>query len=171
MTNTPVPADRIQRQRLFLGQVPLLQSDPQAPTSADNTEVIEGTWQHHSKTWRYDFPWCHGGKEEVTVKPIGEQDEWESRRLWCAVAKGIREAILRPRVGRRAALRWVFSGWLLIDRFYCWWCVCIEQTTPAAEGWSCCRDDLATEAFRIYWKRSSLCVLSRLRAFNVSNFA
>ncbi|GFZ48928.1 Protein KES1 [Saitozyma sp. JCM 24511] len=29
-------------------------------------------------------------KEEVTVKPVEEQDEWESRRLWEKVAKGIR---------------------------------------------------------------------------------
>jgi hypothetical protein len=29
-------------------------------------------------------------KEEVTVKPVEEQDEWESRRLWVKVAKGIR---------------------------------------------------------------------------------
>ena len=27
----------------------------------------------------------------MTVKPIAEQSEWESRRLWGAVAKGIRE--------------------------------------------------------------------------------
>jgi len=29
-------------------------------------------------------------KEEVVVKPIAEQSEWESRRLWENVAKGIR---------------------------------------------------------------------------------
>ena len=29
-------------------------------------------------------------KEEVTVKPISEQGEWESRKLWEKVAKGIR---------------------------------------------------------------------------------
>ena len=32
-----------------------------------------------------------GPKEEVTVAPLEEMDEWESRRLWRAVAKGIRE--------------------------------------------------------------------------------
>lgn len=30
-------------------------------------------------------------KEEVTVGSVGEQGEWESRRLWYGVAKGIRE--------------------------------------------------------------------------------
>ena len=29
-------------------------------------------------------------KEEITVKPIEEQGDWESRRLWEKVAKGIR---------------------------------------------------------------------------------
>ena len=32
-----------------------------------------------------------GPKEEVTVKEIEEQDDWESRRLWRWVAKGIRD--------------------------------------------------------------------------------
>lgn len=27
----------------------------------------------------------------MTVKPVEEQGEWESRKLWGAVAKGIRE--------------------------------------------------------------------------------
>lgn len=30
-------------------------------------------------------------KEEVTVKPVEEQGEWESRKLWAPVANGIRE--------------------------------------------------------------------------------
>jgi len=30
-------------------------------------------------------------KEEVTVAPIEEQNEWESRKLWFNVSKGIRE--------------------------------------------------------------------------------
>ena len=29
-------------------------------------------------------------KEDVTVKPISEQGEWESRRLWEKVAQGIK---------------------------------------------------------------------------------
>lgn len=29
-------------------------------------------------------------KEEVSVKPIEQQGEWESRKLWVKVAKGIR---------------------------------------------------------------------------------
>jgi hypothetical protein len=30
-------------------------------------------------------------KEEVTVKPVEQQEEFESRKLWSLVAKGIRE--------------------------------------------------------------------------------
>lgn len=33
-----------------------------------------------------------GPKEEVSTMPIEEQDEWESRKLWRLVAKGIRES-------------------------------------------------------------------------------
>lgn len=32
-----------------------------------------------------------GAKEEVSVKEVDEQGEWESRKLWKLVAKGIRE--------------------------------------------------------------------------------
>ena len=32
-----------------------------------------------------------GPKEEVTVQPVEEQGEWESRALWLKVARGIRE--------------------------------------------------------------------------------
>ena len=31
-----------------------------------------------------------GPKEEVAVKPIEEQEKWESRRLWKNVSTGIR---------------------------------------------------------------------------------
>ena len=33
-----------------------------------------------------------GPKEEVTVRPVEDQGEWESRALWLKVAKGIRES-------------------------------------------------------------------------------
>jgi len=33
-----------------------------------------------------------GPKEEVTVRPVEKQGEWESRNLWFKVAKGIRES-------------------------------------------------------------------------------
>ncbi|EGN94716.1 hypothetical protein SERLA73DRAFT_155471 [Serpula lacrymans var. lacrymans S7.3] len=57
------------------------------------THVIEGTWHTTSKDTRSGatFHDVTTPKEEVTVKPIQEQDEWESRKLWFGVAKGIRE--------------------------------------------------------------------------------
>jgi hypothetical protein len=62
------------------------------PTSAHKTEVIEGTWHTTSKTSSgMTFHDVSSPKEEVTVKAIEEQTEWESRKLWGAVAKGIRE--------------------------------------------------------------------------------
>ncbi|KIM89944.1 hypothetical protein PILCRDRAFT_95024 [Piloderma croceum F 1598] len=62
------------------------------PTSDHKTEVIEGTWHTTSKTSSgMTFHDVSPPKEEVTVKSIEEQTEWESRKLWGAVAKGIRE--------------------------------------------------------------------------------
>ena len=37
------------------------------------------------------FTDVQGPKEEITVAPVEEMDEWESRKLWRYVAKGIRE--------------------------------------------------------------------------------
>ncbi|KAG1744420.1 hypothetical protein EDB19DRAFT_1894562 [Suillus lakei] len=55
--------------------------------------VIEGTWHttskdSHSGTAFHDVT---SPKEEITVAPLEEQGEWESRKLWHGVAKGIRE--------------------------------------------------------------------------------
>ncbi|KAF9238320.1 hypothetical protein BU15DRAFT_88391 [Melanogaster broomeanus] len=55
--------------------------------------VIQGTW-HTTSTDKQTGATFHdvtAPKEEVTVVPIEQQDEWESRRLWYGVAKGIRE--------------------------------------------------------------------------------
>jgi hypothetical protein len=54
--------------------------------------VVEGTWHTTSKTSTgLTFHDVTPPKEEVTVKPIEEQGEWESRKLWALVASGIRE--------------------------------------------------------------------------------
>lgn len=60
--------------------------------------MFEGLWHLTSKETTpgrgggaADFTDVQGAKEEVTVALVDEQDEWESRRLWRYVAKGIRE--------------------------------------------------------------------------------
>lgn len=55
--------------------------------------VIEGTWHTNSKDLHTGavFHDVTTPKEEVTVAPIEEQSEWESRKLWFGVSKGIRE--------------------------------------------------------------------------------
>ncbi|KAG0700496.1 hypothetical protein DFH29DRAFT_619431 [Suillus ampliporus] len=55
--------------------------------------VIEGTWHTTSKDMHSGaaFHDVTSPKEEITVAPIDEQSEWESRKLWFGVAKGIRE--------------------------------------------------------------------------------
>ena len=55
--------------------------------------VIQGTWHTTStdKSTGATFHDVTTPKEEVTVTPVEEQGEWESRRLWYGVSKGIRE--------------------------------------------------------------------------------
>ncbi|KAF8438560.1 hypothetical protein L210DRAFT_3612871 [Boletus edulis BED1] len=55
--------------------------------------VIQGTWHTTStdKSTGATFHDVTTPKEEVTVTPVEEQGEWESRRMWYGVAKGIRE--------------------------------------------------------------------------------
>ncbi|KIK94174.1 hypothetical protein PAXRUDRAFT_828257 [Paxillus rubicundulus Ve08.2h10] len=60
---------------------------------SQSPHVIQGTW-HTTSTDRQNGATFHDvttPKEEVIVAPIAEQAEWESRRLWHGVAKGIRE--------------------------------------------------------------------------------
>lgn len=54
--------------------------------------TYEGTWTGIGKLSKTDevFTDATVPKIEVTVKPIEEQGEWESRLLWDKVAKGIR---------------------------------------------------------------------------------
>jgi hypothetical protein len=52
----------------------------------------EGTWTGIGKVAKSDevFTDSTVPKDEVSVKPIEQQGEWESRRLWSKVANGIR---------------------------------------------------------------------------------
>ncbi|OJA15017.1 hypothetical protein AZE42_08706 [Rhizopogon vesiculosus] len=63
------------------------------PHGSSEPTVIEGTWHTNSKDVHTGavFHDVTSPKEEVTVAPIEEQCEWESRKLWFGVAKGIRE--------------------------------------------------------------------------------
>jgi len=56
-------------------------------------DTIEGTWHTTSKNVQTGaaFHDVTGLKEEATVVDVEQQGEWESRQLWRAVAKGIRE--------------------------------------------------------------------------------
>jgi hypothetical protein len=61
--------------------------------SGTQASSFEGQWNTTSKDARTGAPFTDvtGPKEEVTVKPVEEQGEWESRALWNKVSKGIRE--------------------------------------------------------------------------------
>jgi len=61
------------------------------PGSSVAAHTIEGLWHEISKTSTGEtFTDVRGPKEEVNVKGIEEQDEWETRNLWRGVANGIR---------------------------------------------------------------------------------
>ena len=55
--------------------------------------TIDGLWHTSSKfsTGQGFLDISTQTKEEVIVTSLESQNEWESRKLWCAVAKGIRE--------------------------------------------------------------------------------
>ncbi|KAF8890646.1 hypothetical protein BD779DRAFT_239667 [Infundibulicybe gibba] len=67
------------------------------PGTSGQEHVVEGTWHQSSKFAKGkhgDFHDVLGAKEEVTaigMGPKGEMGEFETRKLWAAVAKGIRE--------------------------------------------------------------------------------
>lgn len=61
--------------------------------SGKTLQSYEGQWTGNSYIGKKNgqlFLDTNEAKEEVTVKPIEEQGEWESRKLWEKVAKGIR---------------------------------------------------------------------------------
>jgi len=62
------------------------------PGSSTAKHTIEGQWNTTSKdSYGIQFHDVQGPKEEVTVLPVDEQGDWESRKLWKLVSKGIRE--------------------------------------------------------------------------------
>jgi len=73
---------------------------PPPSASSGSPVTIEGTWNTTCNVTSGKSRHVHYGdvftdvnppKEEVTVKPVSEQGEWETRNLWANVAKGIRE--------------------------------------------------------------------------------
>jgi hypothetical protein len=67
---------------------------PVGSGSGFRASSFEGQWHTTSTDTRTGvvFTDVRGPKEEVTVRPVEEQDEWETRALWFKVAKGIRES-------------------------------------------------------------------------------
>lgn len=75
----------------FSGKSHTFKATVTPPHSSNAAHTIEGLWHEVSKTSTGEtFTDVRGPKEEVVVKPIEEQGEWETRNLWKAVAKGIR---------------------------------------------------------------------------------
>lgn len=63
------------------------------PGSNNAVRVFEGLWHQTSKDVNTGAPFTDvtAPKEEVTVGSVDDMDDFESRKLWRHVAKGIRE--------------------------------------------------------------------------------
>ncbi|THG97110.1 hypothetical protein EW026_g4836 [Hermanssonia centrifuga] len=63
------------------------------PGSNNAKRTFEGLWHLTSKDLKsgHTFTDVQGPKEEVNVAVVEEMDDWESRKLWQHVAKGIRD--------------------------------------------------------------------------------
>lgn len=86
-----------------------------------------------------------GPKEEVTVKEVEDQDEWESRRLWRWVAKGIRDGDFdtasREKSKIEVRVRAVCAGGVVADAHGV-----AERAEAAEERRGGCGDVVATQA-------------------------
>ena len=81
----------------FSGKSHSFKADLMPPIGSDSSfqaSSFEGQWNATSKDLRTGVVLTEvtGPKEEVTVRPVEEQGEWESRALWLKVAKGFRES-------------------------------------------------------------------------------
>ncbi|KAI0944507.1 hypothetical protein AcW1_002195 [Taiwanofungus camphoratus] len=77
----------------FTGKSHSFKATLSPPGSAVPAHTFEGVWHmtSHNVYTGALFTDVTGPKEEVATAPVEEQDEWESRRLWRWVAKGIRD--------------------------------------------------------------------------------
>ena len=89
--------------------------------SGVQASTFEGQWNTTSKDTRAGvvFTDVTGPKEEVTVRPVENQSEWESRALWYKVSKGIRESDFETaaREKSRIEVRILLTAYLFV--FHC----------------------------------------------------
>lgn len=79
--------------------------------SSFQASSFEGQWNATSKDTRTGvvFTDVTGPKEEVTVRRVEDQGEWESRALWYKVAKGIRESDFETAAKEKTRIEvWIF---------------------------------------------------------------
>ncbi|KAH9948481.1 Oxysterol-binding protein [Amylocystis lapponica] len=77
----------------FSGKSHVFKAGLSPPGSSTPVRTFEGLWHLTSKDTHSGAPFTDvtSPKEEVTVCDLEDMDDWESRRLWRWVAKGIRE--------------------------------------------------------------------------------
>lgn len=93
------------------------------PGSNNAKRTFEGLWHTTSKDVKTSevFTNVEGPKEEVTVASLEEMNEWESRKLWQFVAKGIREGDFetasreKSKIEVSSCCKSVIQAWLFTD--------------------------------------------------------
>jgi oxysterol-binding protein-related protein 9/10/11 len=100
----------------FSGKSHTFKADLTPPIGAGSgvhPSSFEGQWNTTSKDIRTGviFTDVTRPKEEVTVQPVEEQGEWESRALWYKVAKGIRESDFDAAAREKGRIEVLFSPW------------------------------------------------------------
>ncbi|CCM04138.1 uncharacterized protein FIBRA_06300 [Fibroporia radiculosa] len=77
----------------FSGKSHTFKASVSPPRTTNPVHTFEGLWHLTSKDIRTGqiFTDVTSPKEEVTVKNVDDMDDWESRKLWKWVARGIRE--------------------------------------------------------------------------------
>ena len=77
----------------FGGKSHVFKASLSPPGSLNPTRTYEGVWDQTSRDLNTGAPFTDvtSPKEEVSVADVDAMDEWESRRLWRHVARGIRE--------------------------------------------------------------------------------
>lgn len=117
------------------------------PGSNNAKRTFEGLWHLTSKDIKTGEPFTdvQGPKEEVTVAPLEEMDEWESRRLWQHVAKGIREGDFETASREKSKIEVRYMAGVRVS---CWWVLMrgvVERAAAEEKGRACGQHEVGAQ--------------------------
>ena len=119
----------------FSGKIHTVKATISPPGSSSVMHTIEGQWHIQTRNTKTNkvFTDVTTPKEEVTVGPLGEMEEFESRKLWGLVSNGIREGDYETAAREKSKI----EVEILPDtRFFCLVCSphVVERPTSEKEG-------------------------------------